>query len=81
MEIGTWIKNPMHDVHGPGRYASADHDTRHVTVEEKLWHRSGGDWGIGHAGTDQEAQEIGQSAGLHTGQYHPGRNEYGSQVI
>ena len=56
----------MHDVHGLGRYGSADHDTRHVTFEEKLWHRSGGDWGIGHAGTDQEAQEIGQSAELHT---------------
>jgi len=29
---------------------------------EKLWHRNGGDWRIGHARKDQEAQEIGQSA-------------------
>jgi len=33
---------------------------------EKLWRKNGGDWGIGHAGKDQEAQEIGQSAELHT---------------
>jgi len=29
---------------------------------EKLWHQSGGDWRIGHARKDEEAQEMGQSA-------------------
>ena len=71
----------MHDVHGLGRYGSADHDTRHVTFEEKLWHRSGGDWRIGYAGKKQEAQEMGQSAALHTGQHHPGRSTQGSQSL
>jgi hypothetical protein len=48
---------------------------------EKLGHRRGGDWGISHAGKDREAQEIGQSAALHTKHHYTGRNEYGSQAV
>ncbi len=75
------IKKPLHNVHGPGRYGSADHDTRHVAFEGKTLASERRRLGNRSRRTDQEAQEIGQSAELHTGQYHPGRNEYGSQAI
>ena len=41
---------------------SADHAAQHVAVSEKLCGIGVGDWRIGHAQKDREAQEMGQSA-------------------
>jgi hypothetical protein len=64
IEIRTWIKNPLHDVHGPSRYGSADHDTRHAAVQRNS--------GIGAAETGESVtpgrirkrKRLGQSAEL-----------------
>jgi hypothetical protein len=45
IETRTWIKHPLHDVHGPSCYGSADHDTRHAAVQRKS--------GIGAAETEE----------------------------